>query len=502
MPHRYRPSATRSRISTAVRDTNPEVVEARRRGIPVLSRADALASRRRDAARERSRSSGTHGKTTTTSCSRPILRAAGLAPELPHRRHRDGSRHATRRSTPATGSSSRPTRATAPSSSSPPRCRVVTNVEPDHLDRWGTFDGPRGRLRGRSSRSRPGPACSAPTLRSRRASPRGMPSVTYGFDAAARDTGRPTTGRRPAAPRSTSPSTARTRRDDRAARCAAGTTRSTRPVPPRSRSSSACRSPPWSTVSPGFRRHGAAGSSTGAMRERRRLATTTTRTPRARSRRRWRWRAKVARTSRRRGVPAASLHAHLPALGGVRRRRSSTPTWSWSPASTARPKIRSRGSRAGSSCSGVLDRHPETVLVVPPRVGSAARRSLALRVARRPRRDARLRRHHPHSRRVDRRGPCEGGRGVNVHRDALAARSTGSTRGCPVACAARCRVGEFTTYRVGWTVRRGRRAPATTPLSTRSRGWSRRSTCRCSSSGGARTCSSPTRVRRHRDRAR
>jgi len=65
-------------ISTAVRETNPEVVEAYRRGIPVLSRADALrlvvsTSPRAIAV------SGTHGKTTTTGMVTTILRAAGLA---------------------------------------------------------------------------------------------------------------------------------------------------------------------------------------------------------------------------------------------------------------------------------------------------------------------------------------------------------------------------------------------------------------------------------------
>ncbi len=51
--------------STAVRDDNPEVVEARRRGIPVLSRAETLAA---IAARRRCIAvAGTHGKTTTAS---------------------------------------------------------------------------------------------------------------------------------------------------------------------------------------------------------------------------------------------------------------------------------------------------------------------------------------------------------------------------------------------------------------------------------------------------
>ena len=48
-------------------------------------------------------------------------------------------------------------------------------------------------------------------------------------------------------------------------------------------------------------------------------------------------------------LPAASLHAHLAALHRSSPTRSSTPTSSWSPGSTARRRIRSRGCRAGSS---------------------------------------------------------------------------------------------------------------------------------------------------------
>src|SRR5215217_6357489 len=65
-------------ISTAIPKTNPELLEARRRSIPVIPRAAALAW-----ILEGSRSvavAGTHGKTTTTSMTAHVLRALGEDP--------------------------------------------------------------------------------------------------------------------------------------------------------------------------------------------------------------------------------------------------------------------------------------------------------------------------------------------------------------------------------------------------------------------------------------
>src|SRR5499425_3624858 len=65
-------------VSTAIRPDNPEVAEARRRGLRVLHRAAALASvmlgRRGIAV------AGTHGKTTTTGMLTTILRHCGADP--------------------------------------------------------------------------------------------------------------------------------------------------------------------------------------------------------------------------------------------------------------------------------------------------------------------------------------------------------------------------------------------------------------------------------------
>ena len=72
-------------VSTAIRPDNPELAEARVRGIRVLHRATALASvmlgRRGIAV------AGTHGKTTTTSMLTTILRRLRGRPVVRHRRH-------------------------------------------------------------------------------------------------------------------------------------------------------------------------------------------------------------------------------------------------------------------------------------------------------------------------------------------------------------------------------------------------------------------------------
>lgn len=65
-------------ISTAVKYSNPEVLEARRRQIPVIPRAEMLAELMR--LKYSVAVAGTHGKTTTTSMIAAVLSAAGLDP--------------------------------------------------------------------------------------------------------------------------------------------------------------------------------------------------------------------------------------------------------------------------------------------------------------------------------------------------------------------------------------------------------------------------------------
>src|SRR6266498_1996578 len=67
--------------STAVRDDNPEVIEAQRRSIPVIPRAEMLA----ELMRLKPHSvavAGSHGKTTTTSMVATVLGNAGLDPTI------------------------------------------------------------------------------------------------------------------------------------------------------------------------------------------------------------------------------------------------------------------------------------------------------------------------------------------------------------------------------------------------------------------------------------
>jgi UDP-N-acetylmuramate--alanine ligase len=125
-------------ISTAVRDTNVEVVAARGRGIPVLSRADVLrlvvaTSPKAIAV------SGTHGKTTTTGMVTAALRAGGLHPsfiaggvvvDLGTNTARDSGDWMVVEADESDGTFLR----------LPRDAVIVTNIEADHLDRWGTFD--------------------------------------------------------------------------------------------------------------------------------------------------------------------------------------------------------------------------------------------------------------------------------------------------------------------------------------------------------------------------
>jgi UDP-N-acetylmuramate--alanine ligase len=66
-------------VSSAVRPTNPEVVEAVRRGIPVIPRAEMLAELMR--MRFSIAVAGAHGKTTTTSMIAFVLERSGLDPD-------------------------------------------------------------------------------------------------------------------------------------------------------------------------------------------------------------------------------------------------------------------------------------------------------------------------------------------------------------------------------------------------------------------------------------
>ena len=123
--------------STAVPDTNPELAKARELGIRVLTRAELLCAITDKF--EVASVAGTHGKTTTTSMLTVILQNAGLDPSF------------------AIGSELNETGSNAHLGSGQvfvveadesdgtflrlnTKVGIVTNVEPDHLNYWKTFE--------------------------------------------------------------------------------------------------------------------------------------------------------------------------------------------------------------------------------------------------------------------------------------------------------------------------------------------------------------------------
>lgn len=124
-------------ISTAIPETNPEVAKAIELGIPVLNRATALADLV-SGARVIS-VAGTHGKTTTTSMTTVILQNAGLDPSFVI-----GSEMNESGSNAHLGSGQDFVVEADESDGTflvlPTTAGIVTNVEADHLNYWGTYE--------------------------------------------------------------------------------------------------------------------------------------------------------------------------------------------------------------------------------------------------------------------------------------------------------------------------------------------------------------------------
>ncbi len=124
--------------STAIPENNPELVEARRRGLPVLRRADTLAEITK--AWRTIAVAGTHGKTTTSAMLTAALTGAGLDPAfIVGGDLRDQNRGA------AVGSGELLVVEADESDGTFVRLEaeavIVTNVEPDHLEHYGGFEG-------------------------------------------------------------------------------------------------------------------------------------------------------------------------------------------------------------------------------------------------------------------------------------------------------------------------------------------------------------------------
>lgn len=122
-------------VSTAVREDNPEVVEATRRGLRLLPRSAALASVM--AGRRVVAVAGTHGKTTTTSLLTVALQAAGADPT-----YAIGGELSATGVNAAEGTGELFVAEADESDGAflhyAPYAAIVTNVDADHLDQWGT----------------------------------------------------------------------------------------------------------------------------------------------------------------------------------------------------------------------------------------------------------------------------------------------------------------------------------------------------------------------------
>ncbi|WP_216207837.1 UDP-N-acetylmuramate--L-alanine ligase [Amycolatopsis aidingensis] len=124
-------------VSTAIKETNPELAAARQRGITVLHRAEALALLM--AGHRVACIAGTHGKTSTTSMLTVALQHCRLDPSFAiggdlnesgaNAHHGEGGMFVAE-ADESDGSFLSYT----------PSVAVVTNVEPDHLDHHGTVE--------------------------------------------------------------------------------------------------------------------------------------------------------------------------------------------------------------------------------------------------------------------------------------------------------------------------------------------------------------------------
>ena len=121
--------------SSAVKDDNPEVIAARDAGIPVIPRAEMLAELMR--MKHGVAVAGTHGKTTTTSLLAGIFAAAGMDPTIVV-----GGKLNSVGTNAVLGRGEWMVAEADESDGSflhlSPTINIVTNIDPEHLDHYGT----------------------------------------------------------------------------------------------------------------------------------------------------------------------------------------------------------------------------------------------------------------------------------------------------------------------------------------------------------------------------
>ncbi|WP_417726142.1 UDP-N-acetylmuramate--L-alanine ligase [Roseovarius sp.] len=124
-------------ISSAIKPGNPELDEARRRGLPVVRRAEMLAELMR--LKSNIAVAGTHGKTTTTTLVAELLVKGGIDPTVVN----GGIIH-------AYGSNARmgqgewmvveADESDGTFNRLPATIAIVTNIDPEHMEHWGDFE--------------------------------------------------------------------------------------------------------------------------------------------------------------------------------------------------------------------------------------------------------------------------------------------------------------------------------------------------------------------------
>jgi UDP-N-acetylmuramate--alanine ligase len=131
-------------VSTAIKKSNPELVAAREKLLPVVRRAEMLAELMRF--RNAIAIGGTHGKTTTTSLVATLLEAGGLDPTVINggiiNAYGTNARMGAGEWMVVEADESDGTFLKLPAD-----VAVITNIDPEHLDHYGNFDAVRAAFR-------------------------------------------------------------------------------------------------------------------------------------------------------------------------------------------------------------------------------------------------------------------------------------------------------------------------------------------------------------------